>query len=155
MPTTAQNRMRRSIPMNTDFIDTILQRQSSVDNCGNLRQSVQQNIRFLLESRQSPEGHRTQPAHSLFAYGLSVRHIGRSRYHRNLLCKEIEQLIDQFEPRLYNVSATADAHSSGGMVHIHIEGMLHTGSQSSTPVVFESVFNLGRSQLNFEESHLV
>jgi type VI secretion system protein ImpF len=116
-------------------------RQVSYDTYNNIKRDLEN----LLNSRRrciswDPAWHELKT--SLFDYGildftnlqLDLENI------QNNFCHHLEQVIMQYEPRFKAVKVTlpnnSDSHDR--ILHLRIEGLLHTAS-SFEPVVFESM----------------
>ena len=146
--------------MSLDLLSLILKKPD--EGLETIKTSVCLNIKALLESRQclqvSPEYFPLANA-SLYGYGLSSLHLGRSQYQGNRLCREIEVLLKNYEPRLKNVLVEIEQiNEKSNSVNFTIEAMLvvDTGRrQICEPIVFDSTLNLTCTRLTIEETSLV
>ena len=143
--------------MNASLLEAFVpSSEKSVDMA--CRQSVIDNIRLLLESRQClievPDYYpRVQSA--LYGYGLSVRHLNRSHYQANKLCQEIEQLLRQYEPRLKDVLVEmVQINEQVNCIRFRIEGILPT-EDGQKVIGLDSELNLTDARLNIMESSFV
>ena len=127
-----------------------------------IKASVCENIRGLLESRQclqlSPVWFPLAGV-SLYGYGLSSRHFGRSHYQGNRLCWEIETLLENYEPRLQNVLVEMDRiNEKSNSVKFTIEAILiaNVGRKKiCEPIMLDSTLNLTCARLTIEEGSFV
>ncbi len=137
--------------MNLSLLDLLMSRVSSGDRTTDLRLSVLENIKFLLESRQPLlEVGEEYPAscRSLLRYGLSVHHLGRSYFQANRLLREVEELLRDYEPRLTEIMVEMVAlNERDNSIRFHIEGVLLDRHQR-IPVGFDSVLNLTDAQVD-------
>ncbi|MFK0574122.1 type VI secretion system baseplate subunit TssE [Endozoicomonas sp.] len=147
--------------MSTSLLDLLMSKSPSGDPGADLQASVEENIKFLLESRQPlTEVSTDYPASckSLLRYGLSVHHLGPSYFQANRLSREIEELISNYEPRLTEVAVEMLAlNKRDNSIRFHIEGVLME-RQQPVPVGFDSVLNLTDARvdiINIEESQIV
>ena len=146
--------------MSVDLLASMLKK--SGDGSLTIKESVCQNIKGLLESRQclqlSPDWFPLATS-SLYGYGLSSKHFGRSHYQGNRLCREIEKLLESYEPRLQNVLVEMERiNEKSNSVNFTIEAMLvaDSGRQKiCEPIIFDSILNLTCARLTIEESSLV
>ena len=146
--------------MGIDLLASMLKRTGT--DTETIKASVCQNIKGLLESRQCLQ---ICPfwfplaGVSTYSYGLSSRHFGRSHYQGNKLCREIEKLLENYEPRLQNVLVEMERITeTSNSVNFTIEAMLVTdmGDQKiCEPVLFDSTLNLTCISLAIEESSYV
>lgn len=131
--------------MNISLLELLMARESSGERTTDLRLSVQENIRFLLESRQPlivVGDDYPAACRSLLRYGLSVDHLGRSYFQANRLSRDIEELLRYYEPRLAEVMVEMVAlNERVNSIRFHIEGVLVDRHQR-VPVAFDSVLNL-------------
>lgn len=141
--------------MNADLLAAFLKETPSGDDLEDLKHSVRRNIRYLLETRQSREAENFEilSCHSLYGYGLSARNLGHSDFQNSRLCREIENMLLYYEPRLKEALVEVErVRERGNRLAIRIEGVLQSEKQQMVPVVFDSVLNLTSSRLNIEES---
>lgn len=146
--------------MGVDLLTLLLKK--SDEGLETIKASVCQNIKALLESRQCLQ---TSPTHfplskaSLYGYGLSSRNFGRSHYQGNRLCREIEILLEHYEPRLQNVLVEIErGNEKNNSVYFTIEAMLvaDIGHQKiCEPILFDSTLNLTCTRLTIEEGSFV
>ncbi|WBA83885.1 type VI secretion system baseplate subunit TssE [Endozoicomonas sp. GU-1] len=131
--------------MSVSLLELLLAREPSGERTTDLRLSVLENIRFLLESRQpllAPDDDYPLARRSLLRYGLSVDHLGRSYFQASRLSREIEVLLRYYEPRLTEVMVEMVAlNERVNSIRFHIEGVL-VDRQQRVPVGFDSVLNL-------------
>ena len=141
--------------MSVDLLSALLKEEPSGDDLEDLKRSVLRNIKLLLESRQSLAGAENSPLlnRSLYMYGLSARNLGRSDYQGNRLCREMEQLLSRFEPRLQDVLVEVERlRERDNRLYFRIEGVLQTAGRQEVSVAFDSVLNLTSTQLSIEEN---
>lgn len=146
--------------MSVDLLALVLKEESTGNDLEDLKRSVCRNIKYLLESRQPLQDQDREhlSSQSLYDYGLSSRNLGRSEFQANRLCREIEQLLSRFEPRLQNVLVEMErARERGNRLYFRIEGILFSESGHRQPqvnVAFDSVLNLTYTRLSIEESNV-
>lgn len=146
--------------MGIDLLASMLKK--SDEGSETIKASVCQNIKGLLESRQclqlSPSWFPLSGV-SLYGYGLSSRHFGRSHYQGNRLCREIEKLLENYEPRLQNVLVEMDRiNEKSNLVNFTIEAMLVVDvgrKKICEPIMLDSTLNLTCARLTIEESSFV
>ena len=142
--------------MSIDLLSLLL--RESGDGLSELKQSICTNIKMVLETHRSLQSVGEYPLvqEALYGYGLTVRHLRRSRYQGNRLSREIEQLLSRYEPRLRNVVVEMkQLNEQNNSLSFRIEGELIIGQatqRSAVPVLFDSVFNLTNASLEIEES---
>lgn len=146
--------------MGIDLLASLLKRTDTGTEA--IKEAVCENIKGLLESRQCLEmcpSWFPLSGVSLYNYGLSSKHFGRSHYQGNRLCREIETLLQNYEPRLQNVLVEMERmDETGNSVNFSIEAMLVTeaGNQKiCEPVLFDSSLNLTSARLIIEEGSYV
>ncbi|OED43358.1 hypothetical protein ACH42_10290 [Endozoicomonas sp. (ex Bugula neritina AB1)] len=144
--------------MTVSLLDALLEHPGSQDITMASKQSVIDNIRLLLESRQCQtevvSGYPLVES-ALYGFGLSSRYLNRSHYQGNCLCREIEQQIKCYEPRLNDVVVEmVQLNEQSNCIHFRIDGVLQTDTEK-VPVGFDSVLNLTDTRLNIEEMNVV
>lgn len=147
--------------MTGSFLDVLLAETGGSEQKGRgavIKQSVANNIRFLLESRQCQmEVAAEYPlvGSALYGYGLSARYLNRSLYQGNRLCRELEQKLRQYEPRLKEVEVEmVQLNQKSNCICFRIEGVLQIGA-GQVPVGFESELNVTNTRLTIEEACIV
>ena len=144
-------------------VDLLAFRQKkSNEDIDSIKASVCLNLKALLETRQCltpcPDDYPLAKA-SLYGYGLSSRHFGRSHYQGNRLCREIESLLQNYEPRLQNVLVEMERiNEKSNSVNFTIAATLvvdRLQKKISEPVLFDSTLNLTSTRLTIEESSFV
>ena len=140
------------------IMDALLQTPTCQDAHRAIRQSVIDNIKLLLESRQCqiavPEDYPLAQS-ALYGFGLSACHLNRSHYQGNRLCREIEQLLNNYEPRMTDVVVEmVQLNEQDNCIRFHMEGVINTVTDK-VPVGFDSELNLTDTRLNIEETNFV
>ena len=146
--------------MNKDFLASLYKQSGTGNELEDLKRAICQNIQLILQSRQSPvaESEKQLLSHpALFGYGLSTHYFGRGDYQSNRLCRDIEQLLSVYEPRIKQVLVeVVRQQSQGNRLCFRIEGVIPTHQEKQgVPVVFNSELNLSNTQLHIEENSFV
>ncbi|MCL6271444.1 type VI secretion system baseplate subunit TssE [Sansalvadorimonas sp. 2012CJ34-2] len=124
----------------------------SVADQDDIRQSICRNLEMVLESRRPMirvmEAAAELPA-SLYGYGLGNLHRCRHSVEASDICRDLEQLIQQFEPRLQEVVvelAKVDEQHNALCFHIEASIVGDDGDRES----FDTTINLTNSTLMIE-----
>ncbi len=131
---------------------SLLYRFSTERDSEDLRRSICRNLEMVLEARrplfQQPESARELKG-SLFNYGLGDLHRCRHSVQASDICRDLEQVIQQFEPRLQQVVVElAKVDEQHNALCFHIEAAIRgaDGERES----FDTTINLTNRTLMIE-----
>jgi type VI secretion system protein ImpF len=111
------------------------------------KDALRRDLEWLLNTRQTPDiaiGDSRELPRSLFNYGLEdlVSLSAESGRDRSLLQQRLQEAVDVFEPRLYNVRVIPESSAhSGRMLRFRIEGMARI-DPAPEQISFDTVLEL-------------
>ena len=123
-----------------------------------LRESVRRDLEHLFNTRVcciSPPKNMPNLQHSLLNYGLrDIASINmESNRHVEEFCREMEQTIKTYEPRIksINVSATNFLDPEEKCFHFRVEAVLHASPEQET-IIFDSKLNPSTQNIEVKEN---
>ena len=145
--------------MTSDLIEKMLMIKSTGDHHSDLKRSISNNIKILLESRRCLDEiseYFPEAQSSIYQHGFADWSMSRNIYQNNRLCRSIVALINRYEPRLESVVVEREMlNRKDNHLYFRIEGTLTSTCRTVSEhdsVAFDSSINLTSFEFDIEEN---